>query len=114
VLRDQLSAWGAADEDALVELAVSELVTNAVLHGRDRIEVRMSLDDTRVRLDVTDEGPRPATAPLLADSALGGEGGRGLRILRDLSDAWGMERHPDRTHVWMERRADGALRSAAG
>ena len=53
-----LSSWGCEDparEDML--LVVSELVTNAVLHGAEPIVVTLVQGPDRVRVEVTDASP---------------------------------------------------------
>lgn len=44
-------------EQETAKLLVSELVTNAVVHGRGRIELHAELDQDRLLVDVSDEGP---------------------------------------------------------
>jgi anti-sigma regulatory factor (Ser/Thr protein kinase) len=83
------------------------MVTNAVAHGHGPVQVRISLDNERVRLDVTDQG-RAGSQPAAAEDQ--GVGGWGLRLIDDVSDAWGLRRDRGGTHVWMERRAEGRRR----
>lgn len=80
------------------ELLVSELVTNAVLHGQGTIIVRAHLDDDRLLVEVMDEGrgfERNVRAPDLE-----GIGGWGLRLVDSESSRWGV--HEETTHVWFE------------
>ncbi len=84
-----------------VTLLTSELITNSVLHGQvgveDEIELALSWDVDRVRLEITDEGPGvQASAP---DSER--PGGWGLVLVEAMSDRWGIERG-ERTRVWFE------------
>jgi len=108
MVRSQLEAWGLAAQLPALELAVSELVTNAIVHGRGEVEVRLTDLEGCVRLEVGDEGavgtPRPT---LRSDGRGAGEGGWGLRLVQGLSDTWGTHRDGGRTQVWMERRTDG-------
>ncbi|MGW3987448.1 ATP-binding protein [Streptomyces sp. NPDC004830] len=95
-LRDRLASWQVPDEvcaDAV--LLVSELVTNAVLHTLgERILCGVQLlTDARLRMEVHD-GDRtgrgiPACCPGPDD-----EGGRGLLLVREVADAWGVVRSP--------------------
>jgi anti-sigma regulatory factor (Ser/Thr protein kinase) len=103
--RDQLWAWGVVDELPILELALSELVTKAVSHGSGPVEVRMSLDCGRLRVDVTDDGTTAQDAPPVRDEHAA-TGGWGLRIVDDVSDAWGLRRDRAGTHVWMERQTN--------
>jgi anti-sigma regulatory factor (Ser/Thr protein kinase) len=75
-------------------LMASELVTNALRHGRGAITIQITsgLDD--VTVEVADEGHGDvAIAP-----ASGASGGWGLRLVDSLADAWGARR--GRTRVW--------------
>lgn len=109
MVRAQLAAWGLDDEMAPLELAVSELVTNAVVHGQGLIDVRIEIVIDRIRLEVTDQGHAlPAIRPGNGEQA-GGVGGWGLQLVESLSDDWGVGREGERTRVWMERRADVRL-----
>ncbi|MFC5180458.1 ATP-binding protein [Actinomadura harenae] len=81
------------------ELLVSEVFTNAVRYGQgDTIEVSAYADGHAVRVEVVDAGGE--TVPHLVDDP-DGETGRGLLILRALTDTWGCRRLPDgRLRVW--------------
>jgi anti-sigma regulatory factor (Ser/Thr protein kinase) len=68
-------------------LAVSELVTNAVVHGGGTIVLRVTALPRVVRIAVTDDGdarPQPATQTE-------GERGRGLEILDRVTAGWGCD-----------------------
>jgi anti-sigma regulatory factor (Ser/Thr protein kinase) len=88
-------------EDVTDRLAVltTELVTNAVRHGRGAIHLRVAFDAESVHVEVQDEGECFA-----ADEALAIEGtaagGFGLKIVVALADRWGVE--PSRGVVWAE------------
>jgi len=98
-----LDEWGCEPgnrEDLL--LVVSELVTNAVVHGAEPIRVTMVRVPERVRVEVTDGAaassphgnPRPP-----ADA----ETGRGLSVVTRLAVAWGWRASPGRGKtVWAE------------
>jgi anti-sigma regulatory factor (Ser/Thr protein kinase) len=81
-----------------VLLVVSELVSNAVLHGTGHIELRVAYDGGRVTGDVVDEGAgfvRP-THWRAHDQI----GGNGLHIVDRVASVWGI--HDDTAHVWFE------------
>ena len=96
-------------------LAVSELVTNAVLHGRDPITLRVTTLPRTVRVAVTDGSNRPPAArPAAADAAdrhaTGGRGnhGAGLTIVERVAEQWGCApavQAPGKT-VWCNLRVD--------
>ena len=82
---------------------ISELVTNAIVHGRGDVDVDLSLAGDSVRMEVTDQG---RGAGPIGPSGLGPEvvGGWGLQVIDGLADEWGARREADRTRVWMVRR----------
>jgi anti-sigma regulatory factor (Ser/Thr protein kinase) len=91
-------------EDRLASLAlvISEIVTNAVRHGRPGGEIRLAATpkDDYLCVQVTDEGagfvPRPGA---MASDA---HGGFGLFLVEQLTRRWGMTRENARTRVWFE------------
>jgi anti-sigma regulatory factor (Ser/Thr protein kinase) len=88
-------------------LLVSELVTNACVHGADPITIRLDTSPTRVRVEVEDNSPDElprVRRPTARDTQ-----GRGLLIVESLSHLWGTERTPTGKVVWAEVpvRADG-------
>jgi anti-sigma regulatory factor (Ser/Thr protein kinase) len=84
-----------------VLLCVSELATNALLHGVPpgrHFLLLLCYDGRVLRVEVHDSGPG---TPRIADVAEG-EGGRGLLLVAALSDTWGVrERDPGKV-VWCE------------
>ena len=99
-LRDRCRHWGCNKFTAeTAELIVSELVTNAVIHARTPSVLGLRLDTGVLRLEVTDHAtgaPNPRNAEPYA------EGGRGLRIVSTLANAWGVEPRPGGKLVWAE------------
>ena len=101
------------DETAAeVTLVASELVSNVIQHTDDGGELRAWRGE-RVRIEVSDGDPvvpQPREEPTVL-------GGRGLRIVAQLADAWGTAVEPQGKTVWAEfGGADGdrALESEAG
>ncbi len=80
-----------------VDLLVSELVTNAVMHAHSSPQVIVQVHGTTLRVEVHDESP---VVPALRDADDGRPGGRGLRILDRLASDWGVERRPGGKSVW--------------
>lgn len=85
-----------AEELADVKTVVSELVSNAFVHGKGVIELRLARRRGRVRIDVTDDGKDSSV------SALAGDIFHGLDIVEGLSLAWGTS--AGSTRVWAELR----------
>ncbi len=67
-------------------LMVSELVTNAVVHGVGAIWLRIDAEGDTARIEVADEA-NVAVAP---SPEPGAHGGWGLRIVEQLADDWGV------------------------
>ena len=97
-----LTSWGCEDparEDML--LVVSELVTNAVLHGAEPIVVRLVREPERVRVEVTDADPN--SSPYSSRVTKESTAGRGLAVVTRLAAAWGWRADPGaRKTVWAE------------
>jgi anti-sigma regulatory factor (Ser/Thr protein kinase) len=87
------------------QLGVSELVTNALLHGEPPITVRMRGTVEHPRVEVRDSSVEP---PILPSQPLDRPQtddllltfGRGLTIVARCSDAWGAEIEDDGKVVW--------------
>jgi anti-sigma regulatory factor (Ser/Thr protein kinase) len=94
-----------------VTLAVSELVTNAVLHGSGRIDLRIEADDESVKGEVIDEGGG-FERQLREDGGVDHVAGRGLLIVGQLTERWGV--HEGTTHVWFEIRVTGGGSDVGG
>ncbi len=93
-------------EPALLEnmsLLVSELVTNSIRYARTpasaSVELRASVFDDRVRVEVTDHGP--GFEARARDPSTQHESGWGLYLVDQLSDRWGVSR-VDGTAAWFE------------
>jgi anti-sigma regulatory factor (Ser/Thr protein kinase) len=81
------------------ELVVTELVTNAVLHGEPPICFRLRGRRDRVRIEVVDAGQ---SVPLKGRETTDGMTGRGLAVVESLTSAWGVEPAADGKVVWAE------------
>ncbi len=77
--------------DAVV-LAVSELVTNAVRHGRPPVRLTLRLRPDAVDVHVRDHGAGPAEPTALPDADA--ESGRGGAIVASLADDSSIEQVP--------------------
>lgn len=90
--------WLDADQLARAKLAVSELTTNAVLHGTGEITLQADIDDSRLLVEVVDEGT--GFEHTIRERAFDEVGGRGLKIVDAETSRWGT--HEGTTHVWFE------------
>jgi anti-sigma regulatory factor (Ser/Thr protein kinase) len=68
-------------------LATSELVTNAVLHGQEPIELTLALDGEAAEVTVTDSG---GGSPAMQSGVPDADRGRGLPLVDALVDDWGV------------------------
>lgn len=86
--------------DSLVDTAallVSETVTNALLHARSTADIQVWRTATGIEVEVSDLDDRLPTPRALDLEA---ESGRGLRLLDELSAAWGAEPSDAGKRVW--------------
>ena len=93
MVADMLGAWHLDGSGLLddTQLIVSELVTNAYLHGASGIGLEMRMDGGELEVAVRDGSavvPRPRSAAPDAES------GRGLAILAAITDNWGVNQEP--------------------
>ncbi|MGV9563931.1 SpoIIE family protein phosphatase [Streptomyces sp. NPDC003480] len=96
----QLALWGVDEETAYTtEMIVSELVTNAVCYGTPPLRLRLVKDRT-LTCEVHDGNP---LAPRLRHAKTVDEGGRGLFIVAQLSQNWGVRYSSDGKTVWAEQ-----------
>jgi anti-sigma regulatory factor (Ser/Thr protein kinase) len=104
---------GLAGEPALyAALIASELVGNAVRHATPlasgRLAVRWTVDPDGYSISVTDGGaavepgtPEAGSSPISARQAGSRDvDGRGLRIVAELADSWGVAAEDGATTVW--------------
>lgn len=100
--RHMLSEWGIAGLSDTTELLISELATNAVQAPEKVaapfwpvrpspecpcVELRLTVDDRALVIEVWDGHPAPPPQPSLPDASA--PGGRGLFLVRELSHRWG-------------------------
>jgi CheY-like chemotaxis protein len=87
-LEENCVKWGCAKALADVRLVLSELVTNALVHGGSRCELRARFTNGLLRIEVRDRG---SGTPDLRAPAPESEGGRGLMIVSSMSQSWGVD-----------------------
>ncbi|WP_055567934.1 ATP-binding protein [Streptomyces atriruber] len=100
---ETLDEWGITVRQDDIRLCVSELATNAVLHGAlpgREFCLRIIADDAIVRIEVRDSGSGRPEVPCAAVDA-DEEGGRGLLLATTLSDDFGVTAHVSGKTVWL-------------
>ncbi|MEU6773095.1 SpoIIE family protein phosphatase [Streptomyces sp. NPDC046759] len=98
--RHQLIRWRVDEETAYTtEMIVSELVTNAVRYGTPPVRLRLIKDRT-LTCEVLDSN---SLAPRLRHAKTVDEGGRGLFIIAQLAQNWGVRYTLDGKTVWAEQ-----------
>jgi serine/threonine-protein kinase RsbW len=85
-------------------LMATELVTNAVIHGRGEITLTVGRQESgSVRIEVRDAGTRDRReTPHPSRVDPDGETGRGFRIVDALAEDWGVEADDAATCAWFE------------
>ena len=84
-------------------LLVSELVANGVLHGRSQVTVTVRLQGSVLTVSVADEDSRRPVLFRADESALGG---RGLTLVEQLADSWGVSEQEFGKAVWFRLAVD--------
>lgn len=95
----RLKEWRSPVDPFVVELVVSELLTNAVRYGSAPITLRLIRGEHTLTCEVTDSA---LTAPNLRHAKASDEGGRGLHICASLTESWGVRYSAGDKTVWAE------------
>ena len=124
-VRRQLRSWGCEELVDAAVLGVSELVTNAVVHTRDAVDLRLTWSEPRLRIELRDRSRSAAIGARTVASVGGhapvedGEGsvpestsGRGLLIVASMAATVGERIELDGKTVWFE--LDAGRRDGAG
>ena len=88
VVRHALAEAGESEAVYAAEVAVSELVTNAILHAATPLELTVEITDKAVVVSVRDLSPRLPTQRHWSDTATTG---RGLKLVRAMTDQFGVD-----------------------
>lgn len=100
-MAEVLSGWDDHQRVEAAALLVSELVTNAIVHGDGPIQ--LSVDRTQhhavLRVEVVDHGAGMPAAQVVPADALSG---RGLAIVDAVADRWGIQPTSTGKRVWFE------------
>ncbi|GAB3435927.1 hypothetical protein GCM10027517_05360 [Phycicoccus ginsengisoli] len=105
--RANLSGWLVSEGDQhTVVTGISELITNSVLHAGTESHLTMDLDSGILTVAVADSGNRGE--PLLTGGDPMAVRGRGLSLVRAISDSFGAHRTSAGTTVWFEVAVESA------
>jgi anti-sigma regulatory factor (Ser/Thr protein kinase) len=86
------------------QLVVSELVTNALMHGDGELVLRASVTASTVQVSVSDSGDAlPEVLPIDPTRI----GGLGLIVVDRVAAAWGVSPFPGGKTVWATLRLSG-------
>jgi anti-sigma regulatory factor (Ser/Thr protein kinase) len=98
--RVAMRSWMLLDEVVdTATLVASELATNALVHGRGRVELRLRLTRDRLVLESVDSGHHMPRRRRAGDDD---EGGRGLHLVASLAHRWGFRATDAGKVVWAE------------
>lgn len=100
LVRGLLAEAGREDLAETAALVISEIVTNALLHAGTQIDIAATVDDNGLRCEVSDGSVHQ---PVLRRYATTSGTGRGLRMVDQMVDGWGVITHPPTGKtVWFE------------
>lgn len=100
MVAEALARWDEREPEDDVELLVTELVANAVLHGRTAPEVVVLLLPDAIRVEVADDS---SEMPKLRKVTLEETSGRGIALVDQLASRWGADPGADGGKtVWFE------------
>lgn len=99
MVREALTRSGRDDLVDTAELLVSEVVTNALVHAGTPFDVTAWVRGPGLRVEVRDDS---AQLPAVRHNATMAGTGRGLLLLQQMVDAWGVQLHSGGKTVWFE------------
>jgi len=99
LVRHELARYGDSDLVADASLLVSELVTNAIVHGRTDVKLHAKLRRGVFRAEVSDGNPA-VPAPRRPNELAGT--GRGLQLIDEIANRWGVKTSRSGKTIWFE------------
>ena len=99
LVRAALETAAAEEWADSAQLAVSEVVTNSLVHAGTSVRLNIRVNATGLRVEVGDGSPH---LPVRRDYSLASGTGRGLHLVTGLVDDWGSFTHDDGKIVWFE------------
>jgi anti-sigma regulatory factor (Ser/Thr protein kinase) len=104
-LRTTLQTWQLDGLGEVSELLVTELVANVVTHVGAPMTIRAHHADSVMRVEIEDPSH---DVPVVRHPDEADEHGRGMLLVDQLADAWGVVQHSEGKTVWFELNADTA------
>ena len=104
-LRDLLRRWKSESLLGDLQLMLSEIVTNALVHAQSDVDIRFRRHVDSVRVEVQDSSAQPPVPTVIvADETMNAESesGRGLLIVDALATAWGSSPAGRGKTTWIE------------
>lgn len=96
-LSDTLTRLGWEEEVDDANLLLSELLSNVALHARTSCKVIVTATPERLRVEVEDGS---AAVPRVQHFAIDTTTGRGLRLVEQVAESWGVDRTARGKRVW--------------
>jgi PAS domain S-box-containing protein len=99
LLRDAMPEEASEESADAAALALSEIVTNALVHAGTPMRLRVILAPSAVRVELTDGSAR---LPFPREYSRAAGTGRGLHMVTEVVDQWGAHHDQDGKVVWFE------------
>ncbi|MCX4538236.1 SpoIIE family protein phosphatase [Streptomyces sp. NBC_01669] len=115
-LKDLFRRWGTEPLLDDMQLALCEVVTNALIHAQSDVDIRLRRQADGVRVEVQDRSPQPPIPTVIVtEEAMNAEAesGRGLLIVDALATAWGSSPAGWGKTTWIEMTLPQQSSSAA-
>jgi anti-sigma regulatory factor (Ser/Thr protein kinase) len=110
-LRSALETWNLDGFGEITELLVTELVANVVTHVGTPMTLRVAHSPSTMRVEIDDAS---SEVPVVRHPDAADEHGRGVLLVDQLADAWGVEPRVDGKTVWFELDVSTATREVHG
>lgn len=105
-----LGRWKLSHLTETMNLLVTELVTNAVVHGGTGADLKLLFDSECLRVEVRDGS---SAKPRVKNYSTTATTGRGMQIVDALADRWGTTEEDPGKVVWLEFEVKGTSSSGA-
>ena len=98
-LRATLETWRLDGFGEVTELLATELVANVVTHVGAPMTLRVQRSPSTMRVEIDDPSPK---VPVVCHPGASDEHGRGVLLIDQLANSWGVEPRADGKTVWFE------------